>query len=234
MKKSLVAVLALFLVSNACLAQIGFGVKGGYNITNVISDSAEFANSIKKSGFNFGIFLQFPVNDKFSIQTDVLFSGGGFTASVTGEPVYGKDTTSAVGLSYQINIRQQNILLNYISIPIMARYAFGPLSLQAGPQIGLLGRALVDDKTTVYQYSVKQGETKITTTKLSETDKKKDIQDFYKKVDFGVAAGLGGEWGRFQVTARYYTGLLNIANYGRQVHNTCISVSVGWRLSNDY
>lgn len=234
MKKSLLLGVVLCFATSMTYAQMGFGVKGGYNLTNVVSDSAEFDNTVRKSGFNFGIFLQFPIKDKISIQTDILFSSGGATTSVTADKVDWQTDPKTLNTTYYATIREQNIVLNYIAIPIMARYAFGPVTLQAGPQIGLLGRALVDDQYTVYRYYNEFGSLKFTQTKVSETEKRKDIQDFYKKADFGFAAGLGGEWGRFQITARYYTGLLNIANNGGKVHNTCISGSIGWRLSNDY
>ena len=235
MKKCSLALLAIILMSNAGFAQLGFGLKGGYNISNVKTDSAEYSDITKGSGFNLGLFLQFPIQDKISIQTDVMFYG-------TSTSIYYLADTSDPNPSdpfatIQYSYREKKFLLNYISIPVMARYAFGPVTVQAGPQIGLLARALVNDTEYKYAIGVDTTASGVPIPKqklLSQQTKKKDVQDFYKKVDFGLAAGIGGEWGRFQVTARYYMGVMNIANYGSKLTNQSISVSVGWRLSNDY
>jgi hypothetical protein len=211
MKKHLVACLVFLAISSASYSQIGFGVKAGSNFANVKTDSASFKNRRGVGGLNLGFFFTFPIQDKISIQADVAFSGGG---------TY---TTQGLDSATTNETHLKRYVLNYISIPIMARYAFGSFNVQAGPQIGLLGRALVDDTYVIYA-----------TSGVMAGTKKKDIQDFYKKVDFGVAGGVGGEWGRFQVTMRYYVGLLNIANYGSPMKNSQAQLAVGFRVSNDY
>lgn len=118
MIKSLLSVLAIcaFSFSNA-QGNINFGAKAGLNLVNLVGD-LEGAES--KAGFHFGGMAEISINDKFSVQPELLFSTQGADAE------FGED---------EIN-------LSYISLPIMAKYhVTEALSLEVGPQIGFLVNA---------------------------------------------------------------------------------------------
>jgi hypothetical protein len=115
MIKSLLTVLAIcaFSFSNA-QGKINFGAKAGLNLATLDGD-IEGAGT--KAGIHFGGMAEISINDKFSVQPELLFSTKGSDAEI------GED---------EIN-------LSYISLPIMAKYyATEALSLEVGPQIGFL------------------------------------------------------------------------------------------------
>lgn len=73
-------------------------------------------DSKSKAGFHVGALAEIFINEKFSVQPEILYSSQG---------VKGKGSDSS----------KNN--LDYINVPIMAKYyVIDGLSLQAGPQIG--------------------------------------------------------------------------------------------------
>jgi hypothetical protein len=82
-----------------------------------------------------------------------------------------------------------NLNFGYISIPVMLRYNVSEnINIQAGPQAGFLMSA-----------------------KAKADGESEDMKDFYNSIDFGVAVGLGADFGKVNAGARYYAGLSNIA-----------------------
>jgi hypothetical protein len=119
MIKSLLTALAIcaFSFSNA-QGKINFGAKAGFNLVNLVGEDSDGTES--KAGFHFGGMAEISINDKFSVQPELLFSTQGSGAE------FGED---------EIN-------LSYISLPIMAKYyATEALSIEVGPQIGFLVNA---------------------------------------------------------------------------------------------
>jgi hypothetical protein len=86
---------------------------------------------------------------------------------------------------------QSNVKLNYLSIPIVLSYKFlGPISLQAGPQFGIL----MDKNKTLLQ----NGGTA------------------FRQGDFYLLAGAQVKLGAIRVTGRYVVGLTNINDIDNQ------------------
>lgn len=57
-------------------AQTEFGVKGGLNLTFFKVTEASFGDNIEtETGFYLGAFTEFPINEFFSIQPEVLYIG---------------------------------------------------------------------------------------------------------------------------------------------------------------
>jgi len=80
------------------------------------------------------------------------------------------------------------ISLNYLNVPILAKFKAGSgFFAETGPQLGFLLNA-----------QAKAG------------GKSADIQEFYKKTDFGWAFGVGYQVLQVGVNARYNLGLMNI------------------------
>ncbi|HNV51349.1 MAG TPA: porin family protein, partial [Tenuifilaceae bacterium] len=78
--------------------------------------------------------------------------------------------------------------LNYIVLPIIVKYSFGAINLQAGPQLGFL---------------------------LSAEDDGDDIKEFLKPIDLGLNIGAGYQiMENLGVEARYNLGLSNIVDEG--------------------
>ena len=112
MKKIILTAVAVLAFGFTNAQDMKYGVKGGLNSSSL--SGAEGASSIM--GIHLGGFAQFKVNDKFSVQPELLYS-------MQGAKFDGGGTLN----------------MNYINIPVMAKYAVGEkFNLQAGPQIGFL------------------------------------------------------------------------------------------------
>jgi hypothetical protein len=127
MKSKLSVLLALVLITNACMAQFNFGVKGGANISKI--DGKSF-----KDEFNYGYlaggFANIGLGGKIGIQPEVLFIQ------------YQTKVDSNFKVIYQnafAETQSGNVKLNYLAIPLLLTYKLGSaLSIQAGPQYGIL------------------------------------------------------------------------------------------------
>lgn len=80
-----------------------FGVKGGFNMSNLYTDDADDENILY--GFNAGVYATLPVSDFVAIQPELLF------------------TTRGSELEYNNALAQGNIKLklNYIELPLLVR-----------------------------------------------------------------------------------------------------------------
>ncbi|MBU0940371.1 MAG: PorT family protein [Bacteroidetes bacterium] len=94
--------------------------------------------------------------------------------------------------------------LNYLNVPLMGKYYVTKgLSLEAGPQVGFLLSAKTDNA---------------------------DVKNLFKKIDFGVNAGLGYKLENgLNFSARYNLGLSNISSVANTTNkNAVVQLSVGY------
>ena len=115
-KKVVVLLLAVVLTGHYAQAQFSFGVRAGYQMTNVFdTKGTKF-----KPGFQVGVVGDLAVAPAFSIQPAVLFATQGWKA----------DT----------DLVDASVNLNYIQVPVHFQYKVdlnGPkLLVQAGPYFG--------------------------------------------------------------------------------------------------
>jgi hypothetical protein len=80
-----------------------FGVKGGFNMSNLYNDDADDENILY--GFNAGVYATLPISDFIAIQPEILF------------------TTKGSELEYNNAITTGNtkFRLNYIEVPLLVR-----------------------------------------------------------------------------------------------------------------
>lgn len=121
MKKLFFLTLALctVLVTNAQKSKreegIKLGIKGGLNVANLMGDVEDVAI---RTSIHAGLVAEIIVNDKFSIQPELLYSGQGASVTSTGGG---------------------RIKLDYITLPVLAKFPIAKnLSLETGPQVGFL------------------------------------------------------------------------------------------------
>jgi len=124
MKKTLLIIsLTLFTLTlvNA-QKKNNFGVKGGINFSNMTSDY--YLESDSKTEFHIGLVAEIPIVNKFSIQTEILYSEQGTKSKVEllgGNP----------------SLVEYN--LNYLQVPVLAKiYLFQNLSIEVGPSFNFL------------------------------------------------------------------------------------------------
>ncbi|CDF78172.1 conserved hypothetical protein containing N-terminal outer membrane beta-barrel domain [Formosa agariphila KMM 3901] len=128
-KLLLVAAIAVFGLANVNAQDIQFGVKGGLNFASIYGDHSSDYDEV--TSFNLGVMAEIPVNEKFSFQPELLYSGQG----------YSLDSDS-----------DKMVELYYLNVPLMGKYYVTKgLSLEAGPQIGFLLSAK-DDKSSATDY----------------------------------------------------------------------------------
>jgi hypothetical protein len=134
MKKIIVFIFGL-IYSFAVNAQIEFGIKAGFNRTNIMYSDSGGNNLAQKSGFNAGVFASIPLFNDFFLQPEVLFSvqGNGFTDSVDYKNVN-----------------------NYLNVPVLFKYQHhSGLFVETGPQIGFLLSAQL--KTSKMEWDARSG-----------------------------------------------------------------------------
>ncbi|WP_299229402.1 porin family protein [uncultured Psychroserpens sp.] len=111
--KSLILTLLFVSITTITFSQgTSYGVRGGFNISNLDFDpDADFENKHRNS-IAFGGFVDFGISDTFSILTELQYSAEG-----------GKGET---------------LKADYIQLPIMARLSFGDkFTVGVGPMVSL-------------------------------------------------------------------------------------------------
>lgn len=174
MKTKFLLLFAAIFVSVAGMAQFHLGIKGGANITKV--EGKSFRDEFRY-GYHLGGFAEVRMGNKFVLQPEVLFNQYASKLDSNFKNVY-QDVFNG----------NSNIKLNYISIPIVINYKLigSFLSLQAGPQFGIL----IDQSRTTLQNGA----------------------DAFKKGDFSMLAGLNFKVGPMRINGRYAIGLNNISD----------------------
>lgn len=175
MKKLSFLAITVFVISVSKIQAQGFhlGIKGGTNISEMTGRSFD-------EGFqwNFmaGAFAELNFTSHWGIQPELLFS-----QTTT-------QTASNFDDVYEEGINSRNVKLNYLSIPILLTYKLPLpiLSLQAGPQFGILLNTS-DNITTSAGNAFKSG-------------------------DFSMVIGAQVNLGPFKGGARYIYGFTNVAD----------------------
>lgn len=127
MKTKLTFLLTGLIFTQALMAQLNIGVKGGANITKI--EGRSFKDEFRY-GYHLGGFAEIGLGGKLSLQPEVLFNQYKTRVDSSFQNVYQN------ALNFSDN---REVKLNYLSIPLLVNYKLGNiLSLQAGPQFGVL------------------------------------------------------------------------------------------------
>jgi hypothetical protein len=174
MKTKLLILPAFLLLSVASMAQFHLGVKGGANITKV--DGKSFKDEFRY-GYTLGGFMEIRAGNKFVIQPEVLWNQYATKVDSNYSNVY-----------HNVFNGNSNIKLNYLSIPLVVNYKLigSFLSLQAGPQFGIL----IDQSKTALENG----------------------GDAFKHGDLSMLAGVQFKLAALRLNARYNIGLNNISD----------------------
>jgi len=127
MKKLLFSISAI-LIFNLSFAQVHFGFRGGLNLANVKNESRD--NNKARLGFHAGGLLQFDLQNKFFLKSELLYSVKG----------YRSPSTQSSG--------EATVSLNYVNLVILAGYQpADKLSVFIGPEFGFLtsAKSKIDD-----------------------------------------------------------------------------------------
>jgi hypothetical protein len=184
-------VLLFFGLMNANAQGFHIGAKAGLNINKIAGRSF---NDEAQYGITAGGFAEIDFAKKWGIQPEILWNQSKTTTT--------NDPESVIPGAFE----NQDITLNYLSIPILLTYRPVPvLSLQAGPQFGIL---------------------------LSQTTFVENVKDAFKKGDFSLVGGAQVNLGGFVAGARYYIGLTNLNDITSEDKwtNQGIQAYIGFRI----
>lgn len=130
MKKIVLSLVAIMAFGFANAQDVKFGAKLGFNFSTISS----LEDSETKLGLAIGGLAEIKLNEKFSVQPELMYSMLGAA---------GKGSTESVELGYVV-------------MPVMAKYYVADkFSLEAGPQIGFLAFAKIASTTSNQTIDVK-------------------------------------------------------------------------------
>ncbi len=215
-QKVFIIVLFSLLTTVAVNAQVGeyrndfaVGVNAGYVLSNV--DFEPKVNQKMHGGITGGLSLRYVCEKYFkticSIYGEINYASVGWKENIltsTNQPVINSNGEAE---AYSRTI-------NYIQVPFMGHLAWGKehngvnFFINAGPQIGFYLSESTKKNFTSPNLSTDG-------TGRSNTIVAQETMAVEKKIDYGIAAGLGLEYshrkaGHFLLEARYYYGLGNI------------------------
>lgn len=194
----------LLLVSASCFAQkFQLGIKGGMNISSFTGSNSQYNTSYSALvGWNAGAFVNFMLCDHFAISPELLYSTAG--AKITANS---SDNTTV--------INKQDFKLDYVSIPVFAKYQFtGGFFLETGPAVNF----------------------NVSSSKFQD----ESIRDITKKAEFAWGAGLGyhSPLG-LGIGARYNFGISKVNDNtdvrfsNANFHNSGFMIDLFWTIFNN-
>ncbi len=206
---TLVYLIGFTFNANLSFAQIKFGPKAGFNISELPNNTEYIiGNHHIYSGYHAGITADIRLVKELFLQPGVLITNKG-SKYVAGNNIDGSTT----GFS---NFQFSGF---YTDIPINLAYKFDlrtyKILLIAGSQLGygLTGKWKTSDGTT------------------SKVHFGNDPVDDFKPFDYGLDFGAGVEVGRIQITSLYYMGLKSLSTLNpplKEQKFKVISISVAY------
>lgn len=188
--------------------KVKVGVKAGLNLAALTFDESEL-NSSNKTGFTAGVMVEVPLTKNFSLQPELLYSQQGTKISFSDPDVTNSQFKSTIDL-------------NYLNIPVMLKYyVVKGLSIQAGPQIGILLKA-----NNKYQDNFLGYENKETL----------NLKEYSTGIDTSVNFGLGYQFkDKFYTDLRYNVSYSNVFKEGDANHfinndmkNRVFQITIGY------
>jgi hypothetical protein len=194
MKTRFSLLIACVILAQVASAQFHIGIKAGSNITKI--DGKSFKDEFRYS-YLLGGFAEIGLGGKLGLQPEVIYNQYQSKVDSNFKNIYNNVVNqSASG----------DIKLNYLSIPVMLNYKLGLITLQAGPQFGIL----LDQNKTLLQNG----------------------KEAFDKGDFSMAGGAQIKLSKLRVSGRYVVGLNNINDIDKQDQwkSQAIQLSVGLAL----
>lgn len=187
-----------------------FGLKGGFNYSSIVGDLTE-GLKFRFSGHG-GVFLEIDFFGNFKLQPELLYSSQGFQYSTDLAAI---QTNGAVG---EENDFRTNVQLNYITVPILGKFALNDrLDIEFGPQFGFLLNQVTKNKNL---------------DENSNIERRSSISGDFQ-LDYGAAVGLGIKLNDYLfLSPRFYIGLRNRLNalQGAQNYNAAIQLSLNYLI----
>lgn len=211
-----VLAIAFAQIAHAQVSPLKIGVRGGVNIADWRGDASESFSSLADqsrlfevnnlTGYHFGAYVTIPVSDVFSVEPGLNYSMKGMKISQT---VVDEGILNIKG---DISSR-----LHYIELPIMAKVNIAKgFHIFGGPQLAYLAASKVRAEAGIFGFSV---------------GKTFDVNDGFRKLDFGLVGGVGYEFlNGVNMRAGYEHGLSSLDEGNSQINafNRVFRFSLGY------
>lgn len=219
MKKFVKLLMVIFLIALATntFAQ-NIGIEAGLNLANQRMEidgetlSDDFDTHL---GFHAGLIAEFPLSMMVSFETGLLFTTRGFGMDFT-ETIEGE----TIGVKGKTN-------LYYLDIPITAKVNFGSEMLnfygKLGPYIGI---GLMGTRESEFSFLGQTSPSQEEDINWGSTD-----DDDYRRLDYGLTAGVGVEMRPVRLGVSYDWGLANIVpvqDDDAKINNQVIRISLAY------
>jgi hypothetical protein len=174
MKSKIYLLIVVVLFTQAVNAQFAAGVKAGANLTKI--DGKSFKEEFR-TGYLVGGFAMIGLGEKWALQPELLWNQSASRVDTNFKTVY--------QTAFE-DVKSGKVKLNYLSIPILVNYKLigSFLSLQAGPQFGIL---MNKDKNLL-----------------------ENGTQAFKSGDFSMLGGAQIKISKFVGSVRYVVGLNNL------------------------
>jgi hypothetical protein len=198
------ALLAAVAVPATASAQ-EIGAKAGLNFANIANIDDDFPDSTRRMGLVGGLFVKVPATERFSFQIEGLYSEKGIAVDAEED-----------GIDLEGDLR-----LRYIEVPLLARADFTSAGSSANFYV-------VAGAAPAFKLDARL---KVEALDQEETE---DVGDEIAGLDLGLVGGVGVEFGRALIEARYTHGMRSIADNDEtdddDVRNRVFSVTIGYRF----
>ena len=123
--KKIFLMIAAALISMSAMAQVQFGAKVGFDMTNFWGENVQHK---MKPAYQVGVLMEAKLADRFAIAPEVVFAAqGGKTELFNGIDLNG----------LHVDLKDATYNTNYINVPVMLKfYATPNFSIDLGPQVG--------------------------------------------------------------------------------------------------
>lgn len=184
-------------ISFSAFSQINFGVRGGVNLASQTSEALGISQSSDNIiGLTVGALVNVGITDDFSIQPELNYIQKGAK--------YDIDLSTIGGDNLEL---EQT--LNYLEIPVLAKYGFGGSKIggfiQAGPSIGFGLSGSASENGEPFDFT------------WEDT----------RRSDFSIQFGAGLNFGSLFLDARYGLGLTNLADTDDDITATNRGINIG-------
>lgn len=228
-------------------AQVRIGIQGGLSVPDLSGGNNEISQGYtSRRAPNFGITAEFAITNNFSIEPQINFDGqGGQRNGVQPIPSPPPNLPQLPsGDYYYANFNNMSIL-NYMEIPVLAKYTFGfagiTFDVNAGPYVGFLLNATQKTSGTSLIYMngtplvMPDGNGGSVTVPPVPFDTTSVVTSSIHEVNVGIAGGAGiilPLTGRASVSldVRGLYGLTNVQKYAQDgtSHTGNLIISVGY------
>jgi hypothetical protein len=217
MKKIILVSIAL-LVASLSYAQLGFGIKGGFTMSNLSVNIGDYTDAAQ-AGYQLGAFVR--LGKKLHLQPEAYFTAktGKFTFDYTQVDPNNPDGTVSSSV-------EQKISLKTIDVPVLIGYQIAKLpTIKIRIQAGPVASIVVNKKFNVQFDGVDQpdGSSPL-------------VEDDFSNVNWAAQFGAGIDFLFLTADIRYELGLNNIYKAPETMaedptmKNNVFFISVGWKI----